>query len=33
MSRGSEPRPDRSAGAACPVVVALPGAAATLAPY
>jgi hypothetical protein len=31
MSRGSDTRPDRSAGTACLVVVALPGAAATLA--
>lgn len=30
MSRGSDTRPDRSAGTACLVVVALPGAAATL---
>jgi len=32
MSRGSDMRPDRSAGTACLVVVALPGAAATLGP-
>jgi hypothetical protein len=30
MSRGSKSRPDWSAGAACQVVVALPGAAATI---